>query len=108
MSEINGPRSSETNSPTKSSSPDMHHALPYYSYNNLLSRNGTFNFVVGGRGLGLDRAGDHPIADAVKVVVTPDMEPGKLRDCAAVSRHGSVSRPRASDVDKYGAASVRA
>lgn len=26
--------------------------LPYYNYNNLLSRNGTFNFVVGGRGLG--------------------------------------------------------
>ena len=26
--------------------------LPYYDYNNVLSRNGTFNFVVGGRGLG--------------------------------------------------------
>ena len=52
MNEINRPRSSETNSSTKSSSPDVHHALPYYNYNNLLSRNGTFNFVVGGRGLG--------------------------------------------------------
>lgn len=26
--------------------------LPYYDYNDVLSRNGTFNFLVGGRGLG--------------------------------------------------------
>ena len=30
----------------------MTETLPYYNYNALLSRNATFNFVVGGRGLG--------------------------------------------------------
>ena len=30
----------------------MAQALPYYDYHALLTRNGTFNFVVGGRGLG--------------------------------------------------------